>query len=96
MLLIFRGWLLICAILYALLYAALSICYLAQASKTDTEVLLRGVGDKDTIEDVKRVLELVDELLCAHIVTCLLFQVLVYSFFSHLSLLLTENAEILS
>ncbi|CAI9088672.1 OLC1v1023074C1 [Oldenlandia corymbosa var. corymbosa] len=37
---------------------ALSICHLAQASKTDTEVLLRGVGDKDTIEDVKRVLEL--------------------------------------
>ncbi|KAL5564400.1 hypothetical protein UlMin_027564 [Ulmus minor] len=34
------------------------ICYLAQAIKGDVDVLLNGVGDKNTIEEVKHVLEM--------------------------------------
>ena len=39
--------------------AALGLCQLSQAIKSDTDFLLKGVGDKDTNEDVKRVLEMV-------------------------------------
>lgn len=35
------------------------ICQLAQAIKGDIDVLLNGVGDKNTIEDVKHILEMV-------------------------------------
>ncbi|GMN54510.1 hypothetical protein TIFTF001_023637 [Ficus carica] len=34
------------------------ICQLAQAIKGDTDVLLKGVGDKNTIEEVKHILEM--------------------------------------
>ncbi|KAF3442904.1 hypothetical protein FNV43_RR16822 [Rhamnella rubrinervis] len=34
------------------------ICHLAQAIKGDVDVLLKGVGDKNTIEEVKRILEM--------------------------------------
>nr|XP_027063268.1 uncharacterized protein LOC113689719 isoform X1 [Coffea arabica] len=38
--------------------SALGLCQLSQAIKSDTDFLLKGVGDKDTNEDVKRVLEM--------------------------------------
>ncbi|CAN4075547.1 unnamed protein product [Withania somnifera] len=39
--------------------SASGICSLPQAIKGDADVLLKGVGDKSTIEDVKRIVELV-------------------------------------
>ncbi|XP_038689659.1 putative RNA-binding protein YlmH isoform X5 [Tripterygium wilfordii] len=44
--------------LLALLKHALGICQLAQAIKGDVDVLLKGVGDKSAIEEVKHVLEM--------------------------------------
>ncbi|KAI3466106.1 hypothetical protein Pfo_022769 [Paulownia fortunei] len=38
--------------------SALGICHSAQAVKGEVDVLLKGVGNKDTIEDVKRILEM--------------------------------------
>ncbi|XP_019226562.1 PREDICTED: uncharacterized protein LOC109208018 [Nicotiana attenuata] len=38
--------------------SAFGICDLPQAIKGDTDVLLKGLGDKNTIEDVKRIVEL--------------------------------------
>ncbi|KAL3503207.1 hypothetical protein ACH5RR_037656 [Cinchona calisaya] len=38
--------------------SALGICQLSQAIKTDTDILLKGVGSKGTDEDVKRFLEM--------------------------------------
>ncbi|KAL5564402.1 hypothetical protein UlMin_027566, partial [Ulmus minor] len=38
--------------------SAPGVCYLAQAIKGDVDVLLNGVGDKNTIEEVKHVLEM--------------------------------------
>ncbi|KAG8386323.1 hypothetical protein BUALT_Bualt03G0137000 [Buddleja alternifolia] len=38
--------------------SALDICHSAQAVKGDVDVYLKGVGDKDTIEDVKRIVEM--------------------------------------
>ncbi|XP_047967517.1 putative RNA-binding protein YlmH isoform X2 [Salvia hispanica] len=38
--------------------SALDICPPPQAVKTKVDVILNGVGDKDTVEDVKRVLEM--------------------------------------
>nr|XP_027063270.1 uncharacterized protein LOC113689719 isoform X3 [Coffea arabica] len=40
--------------------SALGLCQLSQAIKSDTDFLLKGVGDKDTNEDVKRVLEMAE------------------------------------
>ncbi|KAI4321865.1 hypothetical protein MLD38_035196 [Melastoma candidum] len=40
------------------LSGASSICQLAQAVRRDTDDLLRGVGDKNVVEEVKRILEL--------------------------------------
>lgn len=37
---------------------AFGICSLPQAIKGDADILLKGVGDKNTIEDVKRIVEL--------------------------------------
>ncbi|XP_049347295.1 uncharacterized protein LOC125811797 isoform X1 [Solanum verrucosum] len=39
--------------------SAFGICSLPQAIKGDADILLKGVGDKNTIEDVKRIVELV-------------------------------------
>ncbi|XP_038689654.1 putative RNA-binding protein YlmH isoform X2 [Tripterygium wilfordii] len=39
-------------------HSALGICQLAQAIKGDVDVLLKGVGDKSAIEEVKHVLEM--------------------------------------
>lgn len=36
----------------------MGLCQLSQAIKSDTDFLLKGAGDKDTNEDVKRVLEM--------------------------------------
>ncbi|KAL3353210.1 hypothetical protein AABB24_020948 [Solanum stoloniferum] len=38
--------------------SAFGICSLPQAIKGDADILLKGVGDKNTIEDVKRIVEL--------------------------------------
>ncbi|XP_042017824.1 putative RNA-binding protein YlmH isoform X2 [Salvia splendens] len=38
--------------------SALDICPLPQAVKRKVDIILNGVGDKDTVEDVKRVLEM--------------------------------------
>lgn len=38
---------------------ASSICQLAKAVRRDTDDLLRGVGDKNVVEEVKRILEVV-------------------------------------
>lgn len=38
---------------------AFGICSLPQAIKGDADILLKGVRDKNTIEDVKRIVELV-------------------------------------
>lgn len=35
------------------------MCHLAQAIKGDTDNLLKGVGDKGAIEEVKHILEMV-------------------------------------
>lgn len=45
-------------ILLTPLHSAFGICSLPQAIKGDADVLLKGVGDKNTIEDVKRIVEL--------------------------------------
>lgn len=37
----------------------LGFCYIAEAVKGDVDVLLNGVGDKSTIEEVKHILEMV-------------------------------------
>lgn len=35
------------------------MCHITQAIKGDVDVLLKGVGDKNTIEEVKHILEMV-------------------------------------
>ncbi|MCD7466604.1 hypothetical protein HAX54_003446 [Datura stramonium] len=42
------------------LHSAFGICSLPQAIKGDADVLLKGVGDKNNIEDVKRIVELAE------------------------------------
>lgn len=44
---------------YLLFNEASGICHLAQAVKGNVDDLLKGVGDKNAIEEVKHILEMV-------------------------------------
>ncbi|GLT83337.1 hypothetical protein SLE2022_016320 [Rubroshorea leprosula] len=39
-------------------HSAAGLCYLAQAIKEDTDVLLKGVADKSTVEELKNILQM--------------------------------------
>lgn len=61
MLFAFLIWTISCVAFVGFVFCniALGICQLAQAVKRDIDVLLNGVADKNTVEEVKHILEMV-------------------------------------